>query len=230
MRDILEPPSIATKLTELFQYAGDHDIALYVLIDEYDNFANTVLAYHGAEAYHSFTHGGGFYRNFFATLKSGADRSGGGLERLFITGVSPITMDDVTSGFNIGTNISLEPDFNEMVGFTETEVQRLVETYRERGVFNQDIDTAMRIMGEWYNGYRFAKAAETDLYNTDLVLYYAADRDTGLHRRREGNGAPCRGAGVPGRLPERGRLLRVPIGGRVVVMRTEGGLRWSIAA
>ena len=70
MRDILEPPSIATKLTELFQYAGDHDIALYVLIDEYDNFANTVLAYHGAEAYHSFTHGGGFYRNFFATLKS----------------------------------------------------------------------------------------------------------------------------------------------------------------
>ena len=82
--------------------------------DEYDNFANTVLAYHGAKAYHSFTHGGGFYRNFFATLKSGADRSGG-LERLFITGVSPVTMDDVTSGFNIGKNISLHPDFNEMV-------------------------------------------------------------------------------------------------------------------
>ena len=172
VRDILEPPSIATKLTELFQYAGDHDIPLYVLIDEYDNFANTVLAYHGAEAYHSFTHGGGFYRNFFATLKSGADRSGGGLERLFITGVSPITMDDVTSGFNIGTNISLEPDFNEMVGFTEAEVRHLVETYRDLGVFNQDVDTAMGTMGQWYNGYRFAKAAETDLYNTDMVLYY----------------------------------------------------------
>ena len=107
VRDILEPPSIATKLSELFRYAGDHDIPLYALIDEYDNFANTVLAYHGKEAYHSFTHGGGFYRNFFATLKGGADRSGGGLERLFITGVSPITMDDVTSGFNIGKNISL---------------------------------------------------------------------------------------------------------------------------
>ena len=113
----------------LFQYAGDHDIPLYVLIDEYDNFANTVLAYHGAEAYHSFTHGGGFFRNFFATLKGGADRSGGGIDRLFITGVSPVTMDDVTSGFNIGTNISLHPDFNEMVGFTETEVRRLVEIY-----------------------------------------------------------------------------------------------------
>ena len=172
VRDILAPPSIATKLTELFQYAGDHDIPLYVLIDEYDNFANTVLAYHGAEAYHSFTHGGGFYRNFFATLKGGADRSGGGLERLFITGVSPITMDDVTSGFNIGTNISLEPDFNEMVGFTEAEVRHLVETYRDLGVFNQDLATAMGTMGEWYNGYRFATAAETDLYNTDMVLYY----------------------------------------------------------
>ena len=172
VRDILAPPSIAGKLSELFVYAGDHDIALYVLIDEYDNFANTVLAYDGAEAYHSFTHGGGFYRNFFATLKSGADRSGGGLERLFITGVSPVTMDDVTSGFNIGTNISLEQDFNEMVGFTEAEVRQLVETYRDLGVFNQEVETAMGIMGQWYNGYRFAKAAETDLYNSDMVLYY----------------------------------------------------------
>ncbi len=169
---ILAPPSIATKLAELFRYAGDHDIALYVLIDEYDNFANTVLAHHGAEAYHSFTHGGGFYRNFFATLKAATARSGGGLERLFIIGVSPITMDDVTSGFNIGKNISLHPDFNEMVGFTEEEVRRLVETYRGRGVFNQDVETAMGIMGQWYNGYRFAEDADNDLYNTDMVLYY----------------------------------------------------------
>ena len=169
---LLAPPSIDEKLAALFRYAGDHDIALYVLIDEYDNFANTVLAYHGAEAYHSFTHGGGFYRNFFATLKGGADRSGGGLERLFITGVSPVTMDDVTSGFNIGKNISLQPDFNEMVGFTAAEVRRLVATYRDLGVFNQDVETALGIMGAWYNGYRFAEEAEADLYNTDMVLYY----------------------------------------------------------
>ncbi len=172
VRDILEPPSIANKLGELFRYVGDHDIPLYVLIDEYDNFANTVLAHHGAEAYEDFTHGGGFYRNFFATLKGGTARSGGGIDRLFITGVSPVTMDDVTSGFNIGTNISLEPDFNEMVGFTEAEVRRLVETYRDHGVFDQDVDTAMGIMGEWYNGYRFSEDADTDLYNTDMVLYY----------------------------------------------------------
>ena len=169
---LLAPPSIDEKLAALFRYAGDHGIPLYVLIDEYDNFANTVLAYHGAEAYHSFTHGGGFYRNFFAVLKGGAGRAGGGVERLFITGVSPVTLDDVTSGFNIGKNISLHPDFNEMVGFTAAEVRCLVEMYRDLGVFNQDADTALGIMGEWYNGYRFARGADTDLYNSDMVLYY----------------------------------------------------------
>ena len=88
---ILAPPSASAKLNELFLHTKRHGILLYVLIDEYDNFANTVLAQHGAEAYHDFTHGGGFYRNFFATLKAATARSGGGLERLFIIGVSPVT-------------------------------------------------------------------------------------------------------------------------------------------
>ena len=168
---IVAHPSIDGKLNQLFEYAGEHDIHLYVLIDEYDNFANTILAYRGAEAYHSFTHGGGFYRSFFATLKAGAGQ-GGGIERLFITGVSPITIDDVTSGFNIGTNISLMPEFNELLGFTEAEVRGVLETYREHGALDQEVDEAMAIMGEWYDGYRFAKDARNDLYNTDMVLYY----------------------------------------------------------
>ena len=169
---ILAPPSIYTKLAELFQYAGDHDIALYALIDEYDSFANTVMAHHGAEAYRSLTHGGGFYRNFFAALKGGAGRSGGGLERLFITGVSPITIDDVTSGFNIASNLSPNPRFNEMLGFTEAEVRRLLEMYRDAGAFNHDVDATVDLMREWYDGYRFAKSAEHTVYNTDMVLYY----------------------------------------------------------
>ena len=169
---ICAPSSVNGQLNELFVYAGDHGIPLYVLIDEYDNFANTVLAYHGEEAYQAFTHGGGFYRNFFATLKDGTGHSEGGLERMFITGVSPITMDDVTSGFNIGTNISLEPRFDQMLGFTEAEVQQLLELYRDHGAFNQEIEAALDVMREWYNGYRFAKSAEDDLYNTDMVLYY----------------------------------------------------------
>ena len=174
-RHICSRPSVTGQLNELFLYANDHGIPLYVLIDEYDNFANTVLAHHGEEAYQSFTHGGGFYRNFFATLKDGTGYSDGGLERLFITGVSPITMDDVTSGFNIGRNISLRPEFNAMLGFTQEEVRGLLEMYRDCGAFNQDLEAALAVMREWYNGYRFAKRTQGELYNTDMVLYFLAE-------------------------------------------------------
>ena len=168
---ILAHPSIDGRLNELFDYTGEQNISLYVLIDEYDNFANTILAYRGAEAYESFTHGGGFYRSFFATLKAGAGQ-GGGVERTFITGVSPITMDDVTSGFNIGANVSLMPEFNELLGFTEGEVRAILESYRDHGVLDQDVDEALAVMSEWYDGYRFAKRAQQAVYNTDMVLYY----------------------------------------------------------
>ena len=170
-RVILGQRSISGQLDELFLYVRDRGIPLYVLIDEYDNFANTILAEQGAEAYHSFTHGGGFYRNFFAILKAGTAETGC-IERLFVTGVSPITMDDVTSGFNIGANLSLRPDFNEMLGFTEDEVRDMLETYRNLGVFDQNPEAALDTMREWYDGYRFAKAADNVVYNTDLVLYY----------------------------------------------------------
>ena len=175
LRRILSPPAIDGKLTELFAYAGEHGIPLYLLIDEYDNFANTVLAHRGQEAYESFTHGGGFYRNFFAALKAGAGEAGGGLERLFITGVSPITMDDVTSGFNIGRNVTLEPELNDVLGFTEPEVRGLLELYRDRGAFDQDVDAALDVMRQWYDGYRFSEDADDELYNTDMVLHYLAD-------------------------------------------------------
>ena len=168
---ILTPAGIDGKLNELFRHVRARGIRLYVLIDEYDNFANTILAGEGADAYHAFTHGGGFYRSFFATLKAGTARAGS-VERMFVTGVSPVTMDDVTSGFNIGTNLSLLPEFNEMLGFTEDEVRRMVATYRNLEVFDQDVETALNTMREWYDGYRFAQAAENVVYNTDMVLYY----------------------------------------------------------
>ncbi len=169
-RAILAPSSVNGKLGELFAHTAAHDIALYCLIDEYDHFANTDLAMHGEEAYHAFTHGSGFYRSFFATLKAGTAK--GGLSRLFITGVSPITLDDVTSGFNIGENISLDARFNEMLGLTEAEVREVLERYRALGAFAQDVDEALDVMRHWYDGYRFCEDAETTLYNTDMVLYY----------------------------------------------------------
>ena len=171
-RRILAPSSVNRKLNRLFAYAGDHGVPLYVLIDEYDHFANTILAHHGEAAYRGVTHGGGFYRNFFATLKAGAEQSDGGIARLFVTGVSPITLDDVTSGFNVGDNVSLEPGFNELLGFTEAEVRGLLETYRGLGALDQDVDEALDTMRDWYGGYRFAAGAERSVYNTDMVLYY----------------------------------------------------------
>ena len=170
-RAILAPPSINGKLQALFLYATDHRIPVYVLIDEYDNFANTILAHRGAEAYHSFTHGEGFFRNFFGTLKGGTAESGA-IERLFVTGVSPITMDDVTSGFNIGANVSLRPGFNEVLGFTEAEVRDVLRMYRDRGAIDQDPDAVLDLMREWYDGYRFTEETGHDIYNTDMVLYY----------------------------------------------------------
>ena len=162
--------TINDKLVALFAHCQREGVSLYVLIDEYDNFANTILAESGADAYHSFTHGGGFYRSFFATLKAGTET--GSVDRLFVTGVSPVTMDDVTSGFNIGTNISQLPEFNELLGFTEAEVRGLLEKYRDLGVFDQNMEDALGLMREWYNGYRFAEDAENDVYNPDMVLYY----------------------------------------------------------
>ena len=102
-------------------------------------------------------------------LKAGTGQ-GGGVERLFVTGVSPITMDDVTSGFNIGANVSLEPEFNEALGFTETEVRTVLETYRAHGAFSQSVDGAVDLMREWYDGYRFAEDAATDLYNPNQTV------------------------------------------------------------
>ena len=167
---ILSPPTMGGRLNELFSRADEVGLRLLLLIDEYDNFANTILAGEGLAAYHAITRGSGWFRDFFATLKQGTES--GNLERLFITGVSPVTMDDVTSGFNIGTNISSRVKYNDIVGFTETETRGLVEMYRELGVFNQQTDAAMAVMREWYDGYRFAKGATEDVYNTDMVLYY----------------------------------------------------------
>ena len=172
VRSILDHPSASGKLNALFREVRRRGARLFILIDEYDNFANTILAHHGADAYQELTHGSGFYRNFFAALKGGAGRSGGGLERLFITGVSPVTLDDVTSGFNIGKNISLRPEFNAVVGFTEDEVRGLLDTYQRAGVLDIDTDTALDVMREWYDGYRFAKNADETVYNTDMVLYF----------------------------------------------------------
>ncbi|MEY8724043.1 AAA family ATPase, partial [Bacteroides stercorirosoris] len=117
------------------------------------------------------THKTGYLRAFFNTVKSGTDSS---IERCFITGVSPVTMDDLTSGFNIGTNYSLSSEFNEMMGFTEDEVRQMLAYYSTTCHFNHSIDEIIEIMKPWYDNYCFAPESydTTTMYNSNMVLYF----------------------------------------------------------
>ncbi len=146
---------------------------VYLFIDEYDHFTNTILAEPKClDSYKAETHGTGYLRKFFDTIKSATDNT---LERVFVTGVSPVTMDDLTSGFNIGTNYSLEYEFNEMTGFTEEEVRDLLMYYTDTlGLHNYTIDELIAIMKPWYDNYCFATDAygETTLFNSNMVLYF----------------------------------------------------------
>ena len=172
IEEVCAPSSINAKLRKLFASARRRGLPVYMLVDEYDNLANAVLAHHGEAAHHALTHDG-FYRSFFAALKTGTDT--GALERLFVTGVSPLAMDDVTSGFNIGRNLSLSPELNAMLGFTEDEVRGVLNIYHDAGEIGEHPDAALATMRQWYNGYRFAEEADEDVYNTDMVLYYIAE-------------------------------------------------------
>ncbi len=116
------------------------NLPIYLLIDEYDNFTNTILSTYGTEYYQKATHGEGFVRGFFNVIKAATTGTGSALQRMFITGVSPVTMDDVTSGFNIGTNITTDPWFNDLVGFSEAELREMLTYYKEQGVLMQTVD------------------------------------------------------------------------------------------
>ncbi len=145
---------------------------IYLFIDEYDHFTNDILADPAIEhAYKSQTHGTGALRQFFNVVKGGSDSA---IKRAFITGVSPVTMDDLTSGFNIGSNYTTEPEFNAMVGFTESEVREMLDYYRQYYTFQHTTDELLEIMKPWYDNYCFAKDCidESPLYNSDMVLYF----------------------------------------------------------
>ena len=145
---------------------------IYLFIDEYDHFTNQILANKAHEGnYQLQTHGEGYLRKFFDTIKGAA---GATLGRVFVTGVSPVTMDDLTSGFNIGTNYSLYPQFNEMTGFTEEEVREMLEYYSSVLPFNHTVDELIKEMKPWYDNYCFAEESygRTTMYNSVMVLNF----------------------------------------------------------
>ena len=145
---------------------------IYLFIDEYDHFTNQILAHKELEQrYRIQTHGEGYLRKFFDTIKGAA---GDTLARVFVTGVSPVMMDDLTSGFNIGTNYSLAPEFNEMTGFTEDEVIEMLGYYSSVLPFNHSVDELIKVMKPWYDNYCFAEEeyGKTTMYNSVMVLNF----------------------------------------------------------
>ncbi len=145
-------------------------IQFYLLIDEYDNFANNILATHGQNIYHNVTHGTGFLRTFFTAIKTGT--ASDTVARMFATGVSPLVMSDVTSGFNIDSNISQDKIFNKMVGFTQEETEAAVDYYiAHKAVPAADREIVLEVMKTNYDGYLFSPKASETIYNTNSVLY-----------------------------------------------------------
>ena len=167
-----QEPDAVSKLRFLCQKCQEVGKKIYLFIDEYDNFTNMILAHEEhLMRYRNQTHGEGYLRQFFNTIKGAA---GNTLGRVFVTGVSPVTMDDLTSGFNIGTNYSLSPDFNEMTGFTEEEVREMLDYYRSVLPFNHTTDELIKVMKPWYDNYCFAedRYGETTMYNSVMVLNF----------------------------------------------------------
>ena len=170
MEEILAQEDFEEKMELIFKAAKAHQYHLYLIIDEYDNFTNVILNERGEKVYHAITHADGFYRDVFKKFK-------GNFERIFMMGVSPVTLDDVTSGFNIGWNISIKPEFDEMLGFSTTDVVEMFTYYKEHGSVpaDSDIDAIVNDMKPWYDNYCFAKQAlkkKTRMFNCDMVLYY----------------------------------------------------------
>ena len=170
MEEILAQEDFEEKMELIFKAAKAHQYHLYLIIDEYDNFTNVILNERGEKVYHAITHADGFYRDVFKKFK-------GNFERIFMMGVSPVTLDDVTSGFNIGWNISIKPEFDEMLGFSTTDVVEMFTYYKEHGSIpaDSDIDAIVNDMKPWYDNYCFAKQAlkkKTRMFNCDMVLYF----------------------------------------------------------
>ena len=144
--------------------------SLYLIVDEYDNFTNNVLNVKGQQAYHDLTHGTGFYRDVFKLFKPM-------FHRIIMLGVSPITLDDLTSGYNIALNMTIDSRFNQMLGFSEDEVRQMIRYYKEVGAINPEVteESIIADIKPWYDNYCFAEDSfgrEPSMFNSDMVCYY----------------------------------------------------------
>jgi len=165
----------AQNLKDILRIISGSDLPrLYVIIDEYDNFANQLIVAHKDHLYRELTRDDSFLKTFFKTLKEG--RKTGAVANVFITGVLPITMDDLASGFNIARFITLNPQFEYLLGFTQPETDRLVdEIYRDYDLnpsTRREVDEIIRTQ---YNGYRFVNPRGEAIYNPTILMNFLVE-------------------------------------------------------
>ncbi|MBK9266510.1 MAG: AAA family ATPase [Polyangiaceae bacterium] len=165
--------AIMTDLLTAVRYAG-HQV--YLLIDEYDHFGNRLLSDGLIDTYQGIVRSAGFVRSFYASLKAFTRTST--LARMFVTGVSPIMLDDLSSGFNIITHVSQRDALNALAGFTAADVERAVDLMlRDRPDLAADPrigdrKALLETLERYYDGYRFSVYAQDKMYNSTLVLYF----------------------------------------------------------
>ena len=152
-------------LDRIIKKMQDKENKIYVIIDEYDHFANELLGF-DTTSFKNLLSRNGKVRKFYEVLKEATETV---VERIFITGVAPITLDSLTSGFNIGADISQDVRFNEMMGFTQEEVKYIME--REE-IEEEKQKELMPIIKENYDGYMFSKKAQEKIYNSNMTLYF----------------------------------------------------------
>ena len=168
-REVKSTTDAANKLRSINGKAQELGYPLYLIIDEYDNFTNVILCEGGKEVFRNLAHASGFYREYFKIFKAM-------FSRVFLIGVSPVTLDDLSSGYNIDWNISQDPRFNDMLGFSENDVRTMFYYFQDNGKLRSeaDIEAMLEEMKPWYNNYCFAEECLEDdrIYNCDMVLYY----------------------------------------------------------
>lgn len=172
-KQVEDAKDAGVKLAIIQSEARSKGYPLYLIIDEYDNFTNTVLNEQGEDVYWAITHAEGFYRDIFKKFK-------GSFERIFMMGVSPVTLDDVTSGYNIGWHISTKEEFNQMLGFSTEDVREMFTYYKNVGRIpaDSDVEAIIQEMKPWYDNYCFSKQAldtQSKVFNCDMVLYFLSN-------------------------------------------------------
>ncbi|MDG4553754.1 MAG: AAA family ATPase [Candidatus Competibacter sp.] len=169
----IEPDDGIASFQSLTSAISQTPYKLYLLVDEYDNFANEVMIspWRGTDRYQRLVENEGTIKTFFKAVKAGAE--GRGVDRVFLTGISPVVLSDMTSGYNVAEDLSQRPRFHDLCGFTETELHVALDAVAVAHDLDADqIDTALTLMRDFYNGYRFTPQRDERVYNPTLVLYF----------------------------------------------------------